>query len=166
MFLKLYSVLFQINNGTLRVIKVRQSGMDQNYQATINSIIRKFVSRRVVANDIFNYRQSMTKIQGGSMLTLPMGTNDIPPIEIENIPASEAPINNELLDNMRAETLNATPVPSILTSNGGVTEIVLITASSIIARNCIVHLFVNALLNLVKCFLKLLHSSPSLLYIK
>ena len=114
MFLKLYSVLFQINNGTLRVIKVRQSGMDQNYQATINSIIRKFVSRKVVANDIFNYRQSMGKIQGGSMLTLPMGTNDIPPIEIENIPGSEAPINTELMDNIKNEAINAQPIPSAM----------------------------------------------------
>lgn len=114
MFLKLYSVLFQINNGTLRVIKVRQSGMDQNYQSTVNNIIRKFVSRRVTSNDIFNYRGSMNKVTGGSMLTLPMGTQDKPPIDIENIPASEAPINNELMENIKNEAINAQPVPSAM----------------------------------------------------
>lgn len=114
MFLKLYSVLFQINNGTLRVIKVRQSGMDQNYHATVNNIIRKFVSRRVTSNDIFNYRSSMNKVTGGSMLTLPMGTNDISPIDIENIPASEAPINNELMETIKNEAINAQPIPSAM----------------------------------------------------
>lgn len=114
MFLKLYSVLFQINNGTLRVIKVRQSGMDQNYHATVNNIIRKFVSRRVTSNDIFNYRSSMPKVTGGSMLTLPMGTQDISPIEIENIPASEAPINSELMESIKNEAINAQPIPSAM----------------------------------------------------
>jgi hypothetical protein len=114
MFLKLYSVLFQINNGTLRVIKVRQSGMDQNYHATVNNIIRKFVSRRVTSNDIFNYRSSMNKVTGGSMLTLPVGTNDISPIDIENIPASEAPINNELMEAIKNEAINAQPIPSAM----------------------------------------------------
>ena len=114
MFLKLYSVLFQINNGTLRVIKVRQSGMDQNYHATVNNIIRKFVSRRVTSNDIFNYRSSMNKVTGGSMLTLPVGTNDISPIDIDNIPGSEAPINNELMETIKNEAINAQPIPSAM----------------------------------------------------
>ena len=114
MFLKLYSVLFQINNGTLRVIRVRQSGMDQNYQATVNNIIRKFVSRRVTAPDIFNYRQSMNKVTGGSTLTIPIGTQDKAPVEIENIPAAEAPINTELMDTIKNEAINAQPVPSAM----------------------------------------------------
>jgi hypothetical protein len=88
--------------------------MDQNYQSTINNIIRKFVSRRVTSNDIFNYRGSMNKVTGGSMLTLPMGTQDKPPIDIENIPASEAPINNELMENIKNEAINAQPVPSAM----------------------------------------------------
>ena len=114
MFLKLYSVLFQINNGALKVIKVRQSGMDQNYQSTVNNIIRKFVSRRVTSNDIFNFRGSMNKVTGGSMLALPMGTQDKPPIELDDIPASPSPINNELMELIKNEAINAQPVPSAM----------------------------------------------------
>jgi hypothetical protein len=123
MFLKLYSILYQINNSQIRVYQLRSSGMDKNYKKLVQEIMRKFAARRVSANDIFNYRASMSKVTGFSELVMPMGAGDQPPISIEAIPAAEAPISNELLDNMRAETLNATPVPSILTSNGGVTEI-------------------------------------------
>lgn len=123
MFLKLYSMLFQINNSNIRVYNLRSSGMDKNYKKFVQEVMRKFAARRVSANDIFNYRASMSKVTGYSELVMPMGAGNEPPITIENIPGAEAPINNELLDNMRAEALNATPVPSILTSNGGVTEI-------------------------------------------
>lgn len=123
MFLKLYSILYQINNSQIRVYNLRMSGMDKNYKKYVQEIMRKFSARRVSANDIFNYRASMSKVTGFSELVMPMGAGDKAPINIEAIPGAEAPINNDLLDNMRAETLNATPVPSILTSNGGVTEI-------------------------------------------
>ena len=123
MFLKLYSLLYQINNSSIRVYNLRSSGMDKNYKKFIQEIMRKFAARRVSANDIFNYRASMSKVTGYSELVMPMGAGNEAPIQIENIPGAEAPINNELLDNMRAEALNATPVPSILVSNGGVTEI-------------------------------------------
>ena len=123
MFLKLYSILYQINNSQIRVYNLRMSGMDKNYKKYVQEIMRKFSARRVSANDIFNYRASMSKVTGFSELVMPMGAGDKAPIEINSIPGAEAPINNELLDNMRAETLNATPVPSILVTNGGVTEI-------------------------------------------
>lgn len=123
MFLKLYSLLYQINNSSIRVYQLRSSGMDKNYKKFIQEVMRKFAARRVSANDIFNYRASMSKVTGYSELVMPMGAGNEAPINIENIPGAEAPINNELLDNMRAEALNATPVPSILVSNGGVTEI-------------------------------------------
>ena len=123
MFLKLYSILYQINNSQIRVYNLRMSGMDKNYKRYVQEIIRKFSARRVSANDIFNYRASMSKVTGFSELVMPMGSGDKAPVEINSIPGAEAPINNELLDNMRAETLNATPVPSIMVTNGGVTEI-------------------------------------------
>ena len=123
MFLKLYSILYQINNSQIRVYNLRMSGMDKNYKRYVQEIMRKFSARRVSANDIFNYRASMSKVTGFSELVMPMGAGDKAPVEINSIPGAEAPINNELLDNMRAETLNATPVPSILVTNGGVTEI-------------------------------------------
>ena len=123
MFLKLYSLLYQINNSSIRVYNLRSSGMDKNYKKFVQEVMRKFSARRVSANDIFNYRASMSKVTGYSELVMPMGAGDQAPITIENIPGAEAPINNELLDNMRAEALNSTPVPSILVSNGGVTEI-------------------------------------------
>ena len=123
MFLKLYSILYQINNSQIRVYNLRMSGMDKNYKKYVQEIMRKFAARRVSANDIFNYRASMSKVTGYSELVMPLGAGDQQPVQIENIPGADSPINNDLLDNMRAETLNATPVPSILTSNGGVTEI-------------------------------------------
>lgn len=123
MFLKLYSILFQINNSAIRVYNLRSSGIDKNYKQFVQETVRKFQARRVTSNDIFNYRSSMTKVSGGSEMIMPMGTDDRAPVTIENIPPSEAPLNTDLLDNQRAETLNSTPVPSIMVQNGGVTEI-------------------------------------------
>lgn len=123
MFLKLYSILYQINNSAIRVYNLRQSGIDKNYKQQIQELMRKFAARRVSANDIFNYRASMTKVTGYSEMVMPMGPGDKAPLNIESIPAAETPINTELLDTLRAETLNATPVPSIMLNNGGVTEI-------------------------------------------
>lgn len=123
MFLKMYSILYQINNSAIRVYNLRNSGIDKNYKQQIQELVRKFAARRVSANDIFNYRQSLSKVSGYSELVMPMGPGDVAPLHIESIEAAQAPINNELLDGLRAEALNATPVPSIMLNNGGVTEI-------------------------------------------
>lgn len=80
-------------------------------------------ARRVTANDIFNYRSSMTKVSGGSELIMPMGAGNEAPISVDQIPAAESPINNELLETMKSEAVNSTPVPALLLTNGGVSEI-------------------------------------------
>lgn len=123
MFLKLYSILYQINNSQVRVYNLRMSGLDTDYQKMVNETIRKFASRRVTVNDIFNYRSSMTKVSGGSELIMPMGAGDIAPITFDNIPAAEAPINNELLEQLKNESINSTPVPSLMVQTGGESQI-------------------------------------------
>ena len=114
MFLKLYSILYQINNSQIRVYNVRQSGMDKNYRQFIQTIMKKFADRRITASDIFNYRSSIPKVSGSSELILPMGTSDKPPVTFETIEAASAPINNDLLENLKNEAINATPVPSAM----------------------------------------------------
>ena len=114
MFLKLYSLLYQINNSQLRVINVRMSGLDKDYKAFIQEHMRKFAARRITTSDIYNFRQSMPKVSGGSELMLPVGPNDRPPITIDTIPASEAPINTELMASMKDEILDSTPVPTMM----------------------------------------------------
>ena len=123
MFLKLYSILYQINNSTVRVYNINMSGLDKGYQDIINEAIRKFSSRRVTVNDIFNYRSSITKVSGYSELMMPMGAGDKPPITFDSIPAAEAPINNDLLEKLKNESINATPVPSLMVQTGGESQI-------------------------------------------
>ena len=114
MFLKLYSLLYQINNSQIRVINVRMSGLDKDYKAFIEEHMRKFAARRITTSDIYNFRQSMPKVSGGSELMLPVGPNDRPPITIDTIPASEAPINTELMTSIKDEVLDSTPVPTMM----------------------------------------------------
>lgn len=123
MFLKLYSILYQINNSTVRVYNLRMSGLDKDYQKMVNDTMRKFAARRVTVNDIFNYRSSMTKVSGGSELIMPMGAGDVAPITFDTIPAAEAPINNELLEQLKNESINSTPVPSLMVQTGGESQI-------------------------------------------
>ena len=123
MFLKLYSVLYQINNSQIRVYNLRMSGIDKNYRQFVQETMRKFAARRVTANDIFNYRSSMTKVSGGSELIMPMGAGNEAPIQIESIPAADAPISNDLLEQLKTEAVNSTPVPAMLLTNGAVSEI-------------------------------------------
>lgn len=123
MFLKLYSLLYQINNSMVRVYNVRMSGLDKDYKKIVNETIRKFAARRVTVNDIFNYRSSMTKVSGFSEMIMPMGAGDQAPITFDTIPAAEAPINNELLEQLKNESINATPVPSLMVQTGGESQI-------------------------------------------
>ena len=123
MFLKLYSILFQINNSQIRVYNLRLSGLDKDYEAFVKDTMRKFAARRVTVNDIFNYRSSMTKVSGGSELIMPMGAGDVAPITFDNIPAAETPINNELLEQLKNESINSTPVPSLMVQTGGESQI-------------------------------------------
>ena len=123
MFLKLYSILYQINNSQIRVYHLRQSGIDKNYKQFLQQTMRKFAARRVSANDIFNYRSSMTKVSGGSELIMPDGPDGQPALTVDTIDAAQAPINTDLMDSLRAEVMNSTPVPAIMVQNGGVTEI-------------------------------------------
>lgn len=123
MFLKLYSLLYQINNSQVRVYNLRMSGIDKNYRQFVQETMRKFAARRVTANDIFNYRSSMTKVSGGSELIMPLGAGDQPPITVESINAAESPISNDLLDSLKNESINSTPVPSLMVQTGGQSEI-------------------------------------------
>jgi hypothetical protein len=54
---------------------------------------------------------------------MPMGAGDQAPITFESIPAAEAPINNELLEQLKNESINATPVPSLMVQTGGESQI-------------------------------------------
>lgn len=123
MFLKLYSLLYQINNSQVRVYNLRMSGIDKNYRQFVQETMRKFAARRVTANDIFNYRSSMTKVSGGSELIMPLGAGDQPPITVDSINAAESPISNDLLDSLKNESINSTPVPSLMVQTGGQSEI-------------------------------------------
>lgn len=123
MFLKLYSILYQINNSQIRMYNIRMSGIDKNYKQFVQDTMRKFAARRVTANDIFNYRTSMTKVSGGSELIMPLGAGDNPPVTVETVEAAQAPINTDLMDQMKTESVNCTPVPALLLTNGGVSEI-------------------------------------------
>jgi hypothetical protein len=123
MFLKLYTVLYQINNSQVRVYNVRMSGIDKNYRQFVQETIRKFAARRVTANDIFNYRSSMTKVSGGSELIMPLGAGGEAPINVSSIDAADSPISTDLLDQLKTEAINSTPVPALLLTNGAVSEI-------------------------------------------
>lgn len=123
MFLKLYSLLFQINNSAVRVYYLHMSGIDTDYRQFVQQTIRKFAARRITANDIFNYRSSMYKVSGGSELIMPMGAGDKAPITFDTIQPSEAPISNELLEQLKNESINSTPVPSLMVQTGGQSEI-------------------------------------------
>jgi len=123
MFLKLYTILFQINNSAIRVYNVRMSGLDKDYKKLVNETMRKFAARRITCSDIFNYRSSMSKVNGYSELIMPMGSGDRAPITFETIPASEMPINNELLEQLKNESINAASVPSLMVQSGGESQI-------------------------------------------
>ena len=114
MFLKLYCLLYQINNSGIRVYNMRSSGIDKNYKALIQDTMRKFASRRITANDIFNYRNAMPKVSGGSELVMPLGPGDKKPIEIDNIAPAESPLSIDFLNQTKDEAINANPVPSAM----------------------------------------------------
>lgn len=122
MFIKLYSLLYQINNSQIRVINMKTSGIDKNIKQIAQSTMRKFMERRVVPGDIFNYRNSVSKVSGCSELLMPVGPNGIPPISIEAIPAAEPPINSELMEMLKNEAINSQPVPSAMIQ-GAMSEI-------------------------------------------
>jgi hypothetical protein len=65
----------------------------------------------------------MTKVSGGSELIMPLGAGDTPPISVETVEAAQTPINTDLMDQMKTEAVNCTPVPALLLTNGGVSEI-------------------------------------------
>ena len=114
MFLKLYSLLYQINNSQIRVYNLRTSGIDKDYRKFVQETIRKFAARRITANDIFNYRSSMTKVSGGSEMVMYLGAGDKKPIEVETIPAAETPIANEFLESLKNEAIHSLVVPTAM----------------------------------------------------
>lgn len=118
MFLKLYTILFQINNSTVRVYNLRMSGIDKNYRGLVQETMRKFAARRITVNDMFNYRYSMTKVSGGSELIMPLGANDQSPISVDKIDAAESPLSPEFLDMLKHEAIDAQPVPSAMIKGG------------------------------------------------
>lgn len=122
MFLNMYSLLYQINNSEIRVYNLASSGIDKDYKQMVQETVRKFAARRITANDIFNYRSSMTKVSGGSELVMPMGPNDRAPIKIDTIPAAAQPLNAEMMNDKKEETINSSPVPGAMVK-GAMSEI-------------------------------------------
>lgn len=123
MFLKLYTILYQINNSAIRVINLHMSGLDTDYKKFVNETVRKFTQRRITPSDIFNYTNSMNKVSGCSELVMPMGAGDKPPISIETIPPSDPPLNAELLENLKNEAIAACGVPPLMVQAGGESQI-------------------------------------------
>lgn len=114
MFLKLYSLLYQINNSQVRIYNLRTSGMDKDYRKFVQETIRKFAARRITANDIFNYRSSMTKVSGGSEMVMYLGPGDKAPVEVNTVPAAESPIATEFLDSLKNEAIHSLVVPTAM----------------------------------------------------
>lgn len=123
MFLKLYTILYQINNSAIRVINLHMSGLDTDYKKFVNETVRKFTQRRITPSDIFNYTNSMNKVSGCSELVMPMGAGDKPPISIETIPPSDPPLNAELLESLKNEAIAACGVPPLMVQAGGESQI-------------------------------------------
>jgi hypothetical protein len=114
MFLKMYCLLYQINNGAIRVYNVRTSGMDKNFRNHVQSTMKKFTSRRITANDVFNHNNAMNRMSAGSELVMPLGSNDTAPITIDKIDAAESPLDKEFLESLKTEAINANSVPSMM----------------------------------------------------
>lgn len=109
--LLLYNMLYILNNAPVRVHYLKSSGLNKDYASQIQKAMRKFQARRITIDDIYSYSGVLNKVGGMGEMILPTGRGDYKAIETDTIPGAEQPINIELLDRLRKEAINGTPVP-------------------------------------------------------
>lgn len=113
LFLKLYSILYQINNSQIRVYNINTSKMTKNLKTLTDNAMEKMARRRTTVNDMFMFNGSVSKIDGGSEMIMPLGPDGKAPIEISTIEPSQAPINTDLLTSVKDDALMTT-VPTAM----------------------------------------------------
>ena len=106
-----------LNNTSTRVHYLRSSGLDKNIAAQVERIVRKFSQRRITMNDIYSYTGVINKVGGMAEMVLPQGRNDYKAIETDTIPAMDAPVNPDIIEQYRRQAINGMGVPNLLVIN-------------------------------------------------
>lgn len=109
--LLLFSMLFVLNNLPTRIHYMKSSGLNKDYAAQIQKVMRKIQSRRITIDDIYSFSGVLNKVGGMGEMILPTGRGDFKALETETIPGAEQPIQIELLDRLRKEAILGTCVP-------------------------------------------------------
>lgn len=113
LFLKLYSILYQINNSQIRVYNINTSKMTKNLKTLVDNAMDKVTRRRTTVNDLFMFNGSVSKIDGGSEMIMPLGPDGKAPMEISTIEPAQPPVNTDLLEASKDDAL-MTAVPTAM----------------------------------------------------
>ena len=109
--LLLFSMIYVLNNLPTRIHYVKSSGLNKDYAAQIQKIMRRIQSRRITIDDIYSFSGVLNKVGGMGEMILPTGRGDFKALETDTIPGAEQPIQLDLLDRLRKEAILGTCVP-------------------------------------------------------
>lgn len=114
----MHNMMYVLNNNTTRIHYLKSSGLNKNYGAQIQRVMRKFQSRRITVDDIYSYSGALNKIGGMGEMVLPAGRGgDFKVLEHDTIDAVNTPINIEFLEQQRRQAITGTGVPQLLVIN-------------------------------------------------
>ena len=117
LMLTLYNMMMTLNNTTTRIHYLRSSGLNKDYAAQIQRMMRKFQSRRITIDDIYSYTGVLNKVGGMGELVIPSGRGDYKALETETLSAVERPVDIEFLEQQRRQAISGTGVPALLVIN-------------------------------------------------
>ena len=117
LMLTLYNMLYILNNNMTRVHYLKSSGLNKNYAAQIQRVMRKFQSRRITIDDIYSYSGVLNKVGGMGEMVLPSGRGDYKALETDVIEPANTPINIEFLEQQRRQAISGSGIPYLMSTN-------------------------------------------------
>ena len=117
LMLTLYNMLYILNNNMTRIHYLKSSGLNKDYAAQIQRVMRKFQSRRITIDDIYSYSGVLNKVGGMGEMVLPSGRGDYKAIETDTLEPAANPISIEFLEQQRRQAISGSGVPYLMSTN-------------------------------------------------
>lgn len=114
----MHNMMYMLNNNVTRIHYLKSSGINKNYGAQVQRVMRKFQSRRITVDDIYSYSGALNKIGGMGEMILPAGRGgDFRVLEHDTIEPVNTQIPTEFIEQQRRQAITGTGVPQLLVIN-------------------------------------------------
>lgn len=113
--LLLFKIMSIINKSNdTRIYYIKNSGIDNDTINKVQDVARQIKSRQMSFLDLMDCNAMTTKIGANKEIFMPMGSSGEKAIDFDIMSGQDVQLNNDLMESLRKNFINATGVPDVL----------------------------------------------------